>query len=146
MTADVRTRIEGLFPRVEDVPASADVAPGGGVYGDGTLHLVDGEVRRWTGETQEVTSPVCVTRDGRTERRLLGRAASLTKEAALDALAAAVRAYDNGRGPWPTMTVAARIAAVQAFTAAMQKTRETVVRLLMWEIGKTRPDAEKEFK
>jgi len=145
MTADVRTRVEGLFPRIEDVPAAADFAAGGGVYGDGTLYLVDGEVRRWAGEAQEVTSPVCVTRDGRTERRLLGRAASLTKEAALDALAAAVRAYDNGRGLWPTMTVAARIAAVQAFTAAMQKTRETVVRLLMWEIGKTRPDAEKEF-
>jgi len=145
MTADVRTRVEGLFPRIEDVPAAADFAPGGGVYGDGTLYLVDGEVRRWAGEAQEVTSPVCVTRDGRTERRLLGRAASLTKEAALDALAAAVRAYDNGRGLWPTMTVAARFAAVQAFTAAMQKTRETVVRLLMWEIGKTRPDAEKEF-
>jgi glyceraldehyde-3-phosphate dehydrogenase (NADP+) len=142
---DVPTRIDRLFPRVEDVPPDADFAPGGGVYPDGMLYLVDGEVRRWAGESHEVTSPVCVAAGGRTERRLLGRHAALAREEALAALAAAVRAYDNGRGPWPTMTVAARLAAVQAFAAAMRQARETVVRLLLWEIGKTRADSEKEF-
>jgi glyceraldehyde-3-phosphate dehydrogenase (NADP+) len=43
------------------------------------------------------------------------------------------------------MTVGARIEAVQAFVAAMRKVREESVRLLMWEIGKTRGDSEKEF-
>jgi glyceraldehyde-3-phosphate dehydrogenase (NADP+) len=142
---DVKARIEGLFPRLEDVPASADFAPGGGTYPDGELYLVDGEVRRWTGDSHDVTSPVCVTRDGATNRRLLGRHAALSREVALSALAAAARAFDNGRGAWPTMKVGGRIEAVQAFVAAMQKTREEVVRLLMWEIGKTRPDSEKEF-
>jgi hypothetical protein len=54
-TTDVRSHLDSIFPRLEDVPASADFAPGGGVYADGTLYLVDGEVRRWTGETSEVT-------------------------------------------------------------------------------------------
>ncbi len=145
MATDVKTRIDGLFPRLEDVPASADFAAGGGTYGDGDLYLVDGEIRRWTGDTHEVTSPICVMRDGITERRPLGRRAALSREEGLAALGAASRAYDNGRGAWPTMKVGARIEAVQAFVAAMQKTREEVVRLLMWEIAKPRPDAEKEF-
>ena len=130
--ADVKARIDGLFPRIEDVPAAADFAPSGGIYPGGDLYLIDGEVRRWTGESHEVTSPVCVTRDGATARRLLGRHAALSREDALAALAAAARAFDNGRGAWPTMKVGGRIEAVQAFVAAMQKTREEVVRLLMW--------------
>jgi len=142
---DVKARIDGLFPRIEDVPTAADFAPSGGTYAGGDLYLVDGEVRRWTGDSREVTSPICVTRDGTTARRLLGRHAALSSEEALSALAAATRAFDNGRGAWPTMKVGGRIEAVQAFAAAMQKTREEVVRLLMWEIGKARPDSEKEF-
>ncbi len=144
-TLDVRPRLDALFPRIEDVPAAADFAPGGGVHPDGTLYLIDGEVRRWTGATSEVTSPVCVVRNGRIERRRMGAHAALTKEEALAALAAAVRAWDHGRGRWPTMSVGARIDAVLAFVAGMEKAREESVRLLMWEIGKTRADSEKEF-
>ena len=36
-----------------------------------------------------------------------------------DALQAAVAAYDNGRGRWPTMAVAERIACMQEFTKQM---------------------------
>src|SRR5512147_3264280 len=142
---DVRSRIDALFPRIEDVPADADFAPGGGVYPDGALYLVDGEVRRWTGESHAVTSPVCVSKSGTIERRLIGHHASLTRDEALSALSAAVRAYDHGRGAWPTMKVGARVEAIEAFAEAMQKVREESVRLLMWEIGKTRTDSEREF-
>ena len=117
-TTDVRSRLDSLFPRLEDVPAAADFAPGGGVYPDGTLYLVDGEVRRWTGETGEVTSPVCVAVDGRVERRRMGPHAALTREEALAALDAAVRAWDHGRGPWPTMSVGERIDAVSRRSSA----------------------------
>ena len=54
-----------------------------------------------------------------------------------EALAAAVAAYDNGRGEWPTMTVAERIACMQDFTKKMVAARGEVVQLLMWEIGKS---------
>jgi glyceraldehyde-3-phosphate dehydrogenase (NADP+) len=43
------------------------------------------------------------------------------------------------------MPVAERIACVEAFVARMAAVREEVVRLLMWEICKTRKDAESEF-
>jgi glyceraldehyde-3-phosphate dehydrogenase (NADP+) len=146
MTApDIRQRLDALVPRIEDVPSTADFAPGGGVYADGTLYLVDGEVRRWTGGTSEVTSPVCVQTGGRVERRRMGVQASLTKEEALCALEAAARAWDHGRGEWPTMSFGARIERVEAFLAWMRQVREESVRLLMWEIGKTRADSEKEF-
>jgi glyceraldehyde-3-phosphate dehydrogenase (NADP+) len=142
---DVGARVAGLFPAWDAVPPEADFAPGGGTYPHGVLYLIDGEIRRWDGETHAVESPVCVARDGSTERRPLGPHAALTKEEALAALAAAGRAYDGGHGAWPTMKVGARIEAVEAFCAAMAAVREESVRLLMWEIGKTRADAEKEF-
>ncbi|HRE90276.1 MAG TPA: aldehyde dehydrogenase family protein, partial [Myxococcota bacterium] len=46
---------------------------------------------------------------------------------------------------WPTARVATRVQAIERFAALMRGHREEVVRLLMWEIGKTRPDAESEF-
>jgi acyl-CoA reductase-like NAD-dependent aldehyde dehydrogenase len=61
------------------------------------------------------------------------------------ALAAAVRAWDQGRGAWPTMSTAQRIACMQDFIRRMVAQRETVVRLIMWEIGKSLADSRKEF-
>jgi glyceraldehyde-3-phosphate dehydrogenase (NADP+) len=142
--ADIHTRIETMFPKLSEVPAEADFAPGGGLYQDGDQYLIDGEVRRWTGATDEVRSPICVE-NGSTERRLIGHVARLGKEEALAAMDAAVRAYDRGRGQWPTMTVAGRIDCMLHFCRLMQGVREECVRLLMWEIGKTRGDSEKEF-
>ena len=63
----------------------------------------------------------------------------------MEALDAAVQAYDQGQGVWPGLSVAKRIEHVQQFLSRMRRERETVVELLMWEIGKTRADACKEF-
>jgi glyceraldehyde-3-phosphate dehydrogenase (NADP+) len=79
------------------------------------------------------------------ERYRIGSFPLMTETEALAVLAAAAAAYDNGRGAWPTMTVSERIRCVQSFAAGMQARRDEVVRLLMWEIGKTLKDAEKEF-
>jgi len=62
-----------------------------------------------------------------------------------DALDAALSAYDNGRGAWLTMSVAERISCMQVFTKEMIACRRDVVRFIMWEIGKSLPDSEKEF-
>ncbi len=69
----------------------------------------------------------------------------MTRGESLEVLDSACMAYDHGRGKWPTMTVEERIGHVERFTFLMQEKREEVVRLLMWEIGKSLPDAEKEF-
>ena len=69
----------------------------------------------------------------------------LTKHEALDALNAAVAAYNLGQGEWPTMSVMDRISHVEVFLGKMKEKRAEVVKLLMWEIGKPLKDSEKEF-
>lgn len=108
-------------------------------------YLSDGVMKDWTGPQQDVLSPLGEASEGGFRRRRIGSYPLLTDEQALEALDAACRAYDHGRGAWPTMSVEQRIGHVEAFAHRMQEQREQVVRLLMWEIGKTLPDAEKEF-
>lgn len=108
--------------------------------------LVNGELRPWTGPVETVRSAICVRKaDGSLEQIELGSHPIGGIQEAKAALDAAVAAYDNGRGEWPTMTVAQRIACMQDFTRQMVERREQIVSLIMWEIGKTLPDSQKEF-
>jgi glyceraldehyde-3-phosphate dehydrogenase (NADP+) len=134
-------RLRSSFPAPEEVPA--EYRPNPSAYG--RLYLLDGEVRTWEGEVSEVRSPVCL-RDGKTlQRALIGHAPSMDDAAVMAAVDAAVRAWDGGHGKWPTMSVPARIEAVENFLARMAPARDEVVRLLMWEIGKNLEDSRKEF-
>ncbi len=108
-------------------------------------YLCAGELRTWHGPQEEVHSPIWVARDGDPAPACIGSYPMLGESEALAALDAASQAYDKGRGTWPTLSVEERIRHVEDFTLRMQEKREEVVRLLMWEIGKTLPDAEKEF-
>jgi glyceraldehyde-3-phosphate dehydrogenase (NADP+) len=129
------------FPSVAEVPASMtiDVARWDRQW------LCGGEVRQWEGATAPVYSAVWVRgEDGGLAPMELGRVAMVDGAAAEDALAAAKAAWDHGRGPWPTMRVGERIERVETFVAGMRAAREDLVRLLMWEIAKTRADAESE--
>lgn len=108
-------------------------------------YLVGGELREWTGAFDEVVSPIWRDSPSGPIPRVIGRTPRLTERESEQALDAALRAYDRGRGAWPTLPVAQRIDAVDRFAHQMVERRSEVVRLLMWEIGKTLPDAEKEF-
>lgn len=109
-------------------------------------YLVGGKLVRWDGPQNDVLSPVQLRgADGTLTPKLLGSTPLLTEKESMSALDAAVRAWDLGRGEWPTLGVAARIEHVERFVVAMKGKRAEVVRLLMWEIGKTQKDAEKEF-
>jgi glyceraldehyde-3-phosphate dehydrogenase (NADP+) len=83
--------------------------------------------------------------NGGLERPSIGHYSLHDEATALEAVRAAARAYDRGRGAWPTMTVAARIERVQDFALRIKGQREPVVRLMMWEIGKSPADARREF-
>ncbi len=134
-------KIRRMFPAAGEVPAEFNLD--GPVVCD--RYLVDGELRRWEGPMRDVLSPVCV-RDGEAlEQKLLGRYPLMDEATSLEALEAAVRAYDHGRGLWPTMSVRQRIKYVEEFTFRMREKREEVVKLLMWEIAKTHADAANEF-
>jgi glyceraldehyde-3-phosphate dehydrogenase (NADP+) len=69
----------------------------------------------------------------------------MTSEESLGAMNAAVAAFDHGLGAWPSCDAKVRMQHVLRFVRAMKTRREEVVKGLMWEIGKSRKDAEKEF-
>ncbi len=108
-------------------------------------YLCNGRLRTWAGDQQDVFSPVCESVNGTSRPKRIGSYPLLGEEQAREALDAACQAYDHGRGGWPTMSVEERIRHVDNFAYRMKERRDEVVRLLMWEIGKTLPDAEKEF-
>jgi len=108
-------------------------------------YLIDGELKIWNGSLNAVLSPVFVKDGDKLTQKIIGRTPLLTSTESLAALDAAVRAYDLGHGLWPTMSVTTRIEHVEKFLAAMRTQRQEVVKLLMWEIGKTQKDSEKEF-
>lgn len=108
-------------------------------------YLLNGELVQWDGPVTSIYSPVCIPTDNGLERKLLGSIPRTSPKEALEALDAAVNAYNNGLGEWPTMTVGERINCMQKFVYLMIQQRDLVIKLLMWEIGKTLSDATKEF-
>ena len=109
-------------------------------------YLLDGQLHEWAGPTQEVLSPMAERQpDGTLKRPIIGSYPLLDEAESLKALDAAVQAYDHGRGEWPSMSVAERIAAVEKFTRLIVARKAEIVKLLLWEIGKSAADSEKEF-
>ncbi len=105
-------------------------------------YLVNGVLKHWTGAKAEVYSNIYYENGAPT---LLGSVPDMDTKAANEAINSAVAAFDKGKGDWPTMKVKDRIACMNTFVEKMRPHREEVVRLLMWEIGKTKNDACKEF-
>ena len=130
-----------VFSAENDIPAEMR----GAERVEALRYLIRGEVRSWTGPSQEVLSPVCVASAAGTCQVELGQYPRMGEAEALDALDAACDAYGKGSGLWPTMSVSDRIRCVESFIPRMQARREQVVRLLVWEIGKTLPEARTEF-
>src|SRR5215207_8718839 len=135
-------QLTALFPTGSELPVAQSLpAP---IHQRHTL--VNGALKPWTGRVQTVRSAICVrTGEGSLEQVELGSFPMGGIPEAEEALAAAVAAYDDGGGEWPTMTVAERIACMQDFTKQMVARREQIVNLITWEIGKNLPDSQKEF-
>ncbi|WP_263263749.1 NADP-dependent glyceraldehyde-3-phosphate dehydrogenase [Pseudomonas sp. RIT-PI-S] len=130
-----------LFPTPEEVPEAWR-------FGEPQVqkeYLVDGRFEQWGGPLAKVLSPICFATAQGDQPVELGSTPRLSADAAMQALDAAVRAYDKGRGAWPMMRVAERIRHVEGFLQRMREQRGAVVKLLMWEIGKNLKDSEKEF-
>lgn len=106
-------------------------------------YLVNGVLQPWNGEMADVFSTISST--PLYAPTLLGSIPQLDEKVALEALDAACDAYNNGQGLWPTLKVVDRIASMEKFVTQMKSKRDEVVKLLMWEIGKSLPDSEKEF-
>lgn len=130
-----------VFPKESEIPEAYRLGP----PIEQREYLVAGKLKTWEGTLNPVLSPVFTNEGGKLVQKVIGSTPLLTTTESLDALNAAVEAYDLGRGLWPTLGVAARIAHVEKFLTDMRKKRSEVVKLLMWEIGKPLKDSEKEF-
>jgi glyceraldehyde-3-phosphate dehydrogenase (NADP+) len=134
-------KIQSIFPEESSIPEEFQLkAP---IHQ--TKYLIDGELRHWNGSTQESFSSIYLKTSTGVAPKLIGSFPLLTEKEALEALDAACSAYNYGRGAWPTMSVAGRIHCIQDFAYRMKEKRQEVVKLLMWEIGKSFADSEKEF-
>lgn len=129
-----------IFPESSAIPENFKVT-----YLEQREYLINGELKHWPGTLNSVQSPVFIQNGKKYEQQVIGATPLLTAHEALQALDAAVDAYNLGRGYWPTLSVADRIAHIEKFLEAMRLQRDEVVKLLMWEIGKTLKDSEKEF-
>lgn len=121
-----------LFPAASATPSDVRVDPAS----HGPRWLVDGEIRIHAGTPREVRSRVATRSGAVLETPLLGHEAQLTAADAAQAVEAAVRAWQGGEGPWPSLHVESRMAAVEAFATAVEAKSREIARLLMWEIGK----------
>jgi len=141
MIAALQAKIQQLFPTADQVPPEFRV--------NEPLHqrdyLMDGEMRTWDGEVHTVLSPVYMDEGGELKQKVVGSYPLTGQTEAMEALASADLAYNNGRGEWPTMSVTERIKCVEDFTGKMITQKKAVVNLLMWEIGKSYADSVKEF-
>jgi glyceraldehyde-3-phosphate dehydrogenase (NADP+) len=106
-------------------------------------YLVNGELKKWTGQTTPVFSTISSTEEY--TPTLLGSIPFMAEKEAAEVVEAANTAYNKGQGLWPTMKVVDRIKCMENFVKQMKETREEVVKLLMWEIGKNLGDSQKEF-
>ncbi|GEC77355.1 NADP-dependent glyceraldehyde-3-phosphate dehydrogenase [Flavobacterium aquatile] len=106
-------------------------------------YLVNGVLKKWSGEFTSVYSTISSTEEY--APTLLGSIPAMGEAEGNEVTNAAFEAYDNGQGLWPTMKVIDRIKCMQDFVTQMKATRTEVVKLLMWEIGKSLADSEKEF-
>jgi glyceraldehyde-3-phosphate dehydrogenase (NADP+) len=133
--------LHGIFPNEESIPEQYRI--------DEPIHqreyLINGELRTWQGPLNTVKSPVFIKRQDSHEQKVIGATPLLTSAEAMEALAAALKAYDMGKGMWATASVVTRISHIEMFLEKMREQRDSVVKLLMWEIGKTLKDSEREF-
>ncbi len=132
---------EFIFPAYAAIPESFQIkAPI-----EQNTYLIAGEMRAWDGAFQDVYSPIYIKNENELKPHRLGSFPLLDANASLEVLQSARNAYDLGKGEWPTMSVKQRIAHMMQFVKMMKEKRSEVVNLLMWEIGKSLKDSEKEF-
>jgi len=112
-------------------------------YVDGAKTLIAGEVKPWGGKCAEVLSPVYCAETG--EKIPIGRQATMTPTEAVQAVEAASKAWNRGRGEWAMKTLEQRVAAVELLMDRLKEKRSEIVSVLQWEICKNDADAAKEF-
>src|SRR5688572_30475491 len=115
--------LASVFPKEDSIPAQFNISQ----PIDQREYLIDGVLKIWTGSLNPVLSPVFIKKGNEYIQKIIGSTPLLTSKESLEALDAAVKAYDLGHGLWPTMSVTQRIDHVEKFLTAMRSKREEIV-------------------
>ena len=110
-------------------------------------YLVDGNFKSWSAPFSIIKSAICkpdANGEG-LEQIIIGKIPKTGLPEAFECLESSEKAYDNGFGEWPMLSVENRIHHVEKFVGEMLNLRSEVINLLQWEIGKSLKDSEKEF-
>ena len=94
-------KIQNIFPSNTEIPSNMDITE----QHEQRLYLLDGELKEWDGHVQDIFSPVFIKENNVLVRKRLGSYPLLGEKESLEALASAQKAYNLGRGEWPTMPV-----------------------------------------
>ena len=115
-------------------------------YLESETYLLNGKLVHWDGPMADVKSNIYLTEsDNSLSTTLIGKVPDMDESSSIAALEASEAAFNRGKGLWPTMKVKDRIACMEKFVVLMKKQRDIIVDLIMWEIGKNKNDASKEF-
>lgn len=136
----MKEQIEKIFPEKSEIPNPINLP----FPIHQTKYLINGEILEWNGLSEQVYSPIYI-KENETFENFIGSYPLMDKETSLKALVAAKNAYNNGQGEWPSMTLKQRIKCFKKFTFLMKEQRNEIVKIMMWEIGKSVKDSEKEF-
>lgn len=75
----------------------------------------------------------------------IGSMPQMSTEQSIQVLEDAKAGWNKGKGEWPQMTLSERITAIENFIEELKKSRDEIIKVLMYEIGKNLKDAESEF-
>lgn len=110
---------------------------------DGGRASYGGVIEEYKGECIDVTSPII---DPSTHQRaVIGRLAHMNEGDVKNIITCAKKAWCNGTGEWPQMTLNNRLQAIECVLGAIKERKNEIVDVLMWEIGKSIADAQAEF-
>jgi len=112
---------------------------------DQTRILINGEIAPWKGRVKDVFSPIYVRTSDALVKKRIGAYPEMTGKEALQALAAARRAFSPGKGRWPSLPLSLRVGCVERFLERLDGLKENIVRTLMWEIAKPYSELQDEF-
>ena len=130
-----------IFPTESQVPKSVEIPKINGRI------LIGGKIIETGFKTKPIFSPCSLRKDSGSDLIFpeIGFTPQVDSTGFMTAVDAAAKAWDKGRGEWPTARMEDRVSAIVALRDRILPHRDLICRLLMWEIAKTLKDAQSEF-
>lgn len=128
-----------IFPKLSDIPLEYIVEKSI----EQRSSLIDGKLVRLDTDFQDVCSPIAINHGGELKPVRLGSHPLMNHEIAGDILASSINAMKSDI--WNSRSINYRASCIDEFTRELDKYKDEIVRLLMWESCKSIAEAISEF-